>query len=443
MSSTKNYSYLAIQVGKICSQWAKRRQQQVLNKLDEIARPVRSATASDEPSRDASPTALPRDSRPQPSRPVLHVARPLSSSDSRHSSDSCGAGVQALASVVGLQLRFALRRWETYVRRKRFDELQTKVVLTLQNVSAPAVASPQGLEMSTAWPAAVVRHRQEPEDAFASYSAVATHPEDYSRSPLGEKSLSSSLFADSKHADGHPIMQATAAVTSDEDFVRSLSDDQSRVDEIIKLAVLLWESGSLVQIQPMTFLRASLLVRVAERCQKHVMRDAVQCLWKRCSLQRSVEELLAKGELVKRKNEFVTQMPVAESGPMKQEPEDFMIGCEGQHDARSEKVKPDPAESGSFDEPSQVFDGAQAEFTAELDLPTVVTQPFSKPASNNLPEEIVENIPFSQSSQAHEAAHQVDRAVPDLSEDPLPEVQSGSTGEESDIDDDDLANLLG
>ena len=66
-------------------------------------------------------------------------------------------------------------------------------------------------------------------------------------------------------------------------------------------------------------------------------------------------------------------MPVAESGPMKQEPEDFMIGCEGQHDARSEKVKPDPAESGSFDEPSQVFDGAQAEFTAELDLPTVVT----------------------------------------------------------------------
>ena len=186
--------------------------------------------------------------------------------------------MQALASVVGLQLRFALRRWETYVRRKRFDELQTKVVLTLQNVSAPAVASPQGLEMSTAWPAAVVRHRQEPEDSICIVFCGCNTPRGLFEIAAGRKiaKLKFVLQTRSMRTD-IPIMQATAAVTSDEDFVRSLSDDQSRVDEIIKLAVLLWESGSLVQIQPMTLLRASLLVRVAERCQKprHAGRRAV------------------------------------------------------------------------------------------------------------------------------------------------------------------------
>lgn len=55
---------------------------------------------------------------------------------------------------------------------------------------------------------------------------------------------------------------------------------------------MLWDHCSLSQRGlPTALMRASLLLRTAERCQRHALREAVHVLWKRCALKRSMEEM--------------------------------------------------------------------------------------------------------------------------------------------------------
>ncbi|CAE7463401.1 unnamed protein product [Symbiodinium natans] len=446
MLTTKNYSYLAVQLGKIGNRWARRVQQQALHQLSEIANETngfdaeRSKSDGDPwtsgPSRPSSPSS------PLPlSRPNMQAMqssdvvprRPARSAESLF--PNWEIGVQALASVVSLQLRFALRRWETFVRRKRFDELQSKVVLTLQTVSAPSVASPKTSD--TAGPSAVTNHRHEPETGRTTGPDVEALAKSESTSPLGRPTFDINVAESSKHAIENPGPEAK---TSDQDFVRSLSDDQSRVDEIIKLAALLWESGTLVHVQPMALLRASLLARVAERCQKHVMREAMQCFWKRCSLQRSVEEWLANGNFVKRQDEAVTQMPTSfHTAPHESAEVPLAFG---------DKDVSEPSESfepaSSDHKPGPVLDGHQVDMdTRKLDLHTVVTQP-SDPSAKPKPADFSHEILHPRDKVESPPVHENEQLARDQSEaDLLPEVQSGTSGEESEINDDDLADLLG
>ena len=41
-------------------------------------------------------------------------------------------GFQTLSSILALQLRYSLRRWENFARRKQFEERQSKVVHALR-----------------------------------------------------------------------------------------------------------------------------------------------------------------------------------------------------------------------------------------------------------------------------------------------------------------------
>eukprot|EP00927_Polykrikos_kofoidii_P082934 TRINITY_DN8370_c0_g1_i2.p1 TRINITY_DN8370_c0_g1~~TRINITY_DN8370_c0_g1_i2.p1 ORF type:complete len:1089 (+),score=232.27 TRINITY_DN8370_c0_g1_i2:43-3267(+) len=75
-------------------------------------------------------------------------------------------------------------------------------------------------------------------------------------------------------------------------MLRQICSDQARVDEIIKLARTLWDSGILVvnRRRP-PLLKSSLLLRMADRCYRAALRDVVQLWWRRAAVQRSVEEL--------------------------------------------------------------------------------------------------------------------------------------------------------
>ena len=440
MRTPKNYSYFAVQLGKVDSRWAKRTQQHVLVQLGRINALV-SGIAAAEPLADAAADAalqpLGREAADLEHEPLdsdhFFVAEPMDNSWA-----GWEIGAQALASIVGLQLRFALRRWETFVRRKRFDELQSKVVLTLQNVSAPAAASAVVPEAATTTPKFLKLGQESFDfdavelDAEASANLVST-------SPLSRPHATRHLRAEPETgAESSP-----AAITSDEAFVKSLSDDQARVDEIIKLSALLWESGSLVHVQPMALLKASLLVRVAERCQKHVMREAVQWLWKCCSLQRSVEELLARGEFVKRSDEVVAQLPRAE---VHQPQHQLAEGpCDEGATAVSRLTASGPEDVARFDapisgianeplpNPGKHHEEKEAE---KVDMPVIVTQPSSKPGLATLPSE-------SNATAQRPLIDNKDVAVRALQEEHLPEDESGTSGEESEINDDDLADLLG
>ena len=144
----------------------------------------------------------------------------------------------------------------------------------------------------------------------------------------------------------------------------------------------------------MALLKASLLARVAERCQKHVVREAVQWLWKFCSLQRFVEELLARGEFVKRSDEVVTQLPRAEiqqaqhqlaEGPCDEGSKDMSRpNASGPGDvARFEAPI-----SGIAKEPKPNPGKYLGETDAEkVNMPVIVTQPSSKPGLATLPNE--------------------------------------------------------
>lgn len=94
----------------------------------------------------------------------------------------------------------------------------------------------------------------------------------------------------------HGEVRAPSSAKQGDDFVQSLYADQKRVDEIIKLASILWDSGALVaHARPLPLLKASLAFRTSERCLKHCLRDAFHFLWKRCVAKRLEDELLAKG----------------------------------------------------------------------------------------------------------------------------------------------------
>lgn len=77
-----------------------------------------------------------------------------------------------------------------------------------------------------------------------------------------------------------------------ETLMKELQTDQARVEEIIKLAGVLWDSGVLrVGVRRPPVLKTSLALRLAERCCRTFLREALQLWWRRSSLQKSVEEL--------------------------------------------------------------------------------------------------------------------------------------------------------
>ena len=454
MLATKNYSYLAVQLDKIVSRWTRRMQHHALDVFGD-APEHGFADLADEHEH----FSLDAEEQPAVGRSGLDLLGPMPRLAPRVVETSRAGwelGMQALASVVGLQLRFALRRWETFVRRRRFDELQSKVVLTLQSVSVPT-PSPVAEHWSEMSAAAVITACTDElrEHHALEHDAVASVPGE-STSALGSRWHNTSNV-EPEHVLGSQMRPNPA---QDEEFVKSLSEDQARVDEIIKLAALLWESGSLVHVQPMALLRASLLVRFAERCQKHVMRETMQSLWKRCSLQRSVEELLAKGELVKRRDEAVTQMPAVSIHAMQgmtseasQHPGDLGVEALGKLDVPNEHVravadKPlltlDAHREMSLDvEPHGPHTRKSHETSAapNMDAPVVVTQPLAaKPGHASFSSETA----AMQSSGIHTAVSAVsgDTATHPPG-DQLPEVRSETSGEESEINDDDLADLLG
>lgn len=80
---------------------------------------------------------------------------------------------------------------------------------------------------------------------------------------------------------------------SSDRVVEELYTDRARIDEVIKLASKLLESGMLTAAAPRKapILKSSLLLRLAERFHTAAMRDALQHWWRRCSLQRAVQEL--------------------------------------------------------------------------------------------------------------------------------------------------------
>jgi hypothetical protein len=75
-------------------------------------------------------------------------------------------------------------------------------------------------------------------------------------------------------------------------LLRELSKDQQRVDEVIRLAEVLWGSGLLsVNSRRPPLLKSSLLVRLVERCYRTVLKDTMQLWWRRAALQSSMEAL--------------------------------------------------------------------------------------------------------------------------------------------------------
>eukprot|EP00931_Biecheleriopsis_adriatica_P057694 TRINITY_DN34246_c0_g1_i1.p1 TRINITY_DN34246_c0_g1~~TRINITY_DN34246_c0_g1_i1.p1 ORF type:complete len:730 (+),score=174.03 TRINITY_DN34246_c0_g1_i1:51-2240(+) len=193
---------------------------------------------------------------------------------------------------------------------------------TLVDAALEARFSPTAL-------AAASRGRGQVEDAVAAQQmrgilaeefAAVHQPREVSRSPAESRALVEQVLR------GPSSQPNSARRQNDSDFVKSLCADQARVDEIIKLATLLWDSGALqAHAKPLPLLKASLLARTAERCQRHALREAFQLLWKRSSLKRSVEELLAKGELVAK--------PAAGSGVVDNGGEASAYLLEGGHDS--------------------------------------------------------------------------------------------------------------
>ena len=129
-----------------------------------------------------------------------------------------------MAPVVGLQLRFGLRHWETFVRRKRFDELQSKVVLTLQNVTVPAaVVHEAAIVTTTPTTPKFLKLGKESFDLDAVELHAVASAKLVSTSPLSWPHATRHPRAEPKtQAQGSPV-----SITSGEAFVKSLSDDQA------------------------------------------------------------------------------------------------------------------------------------------------------------------------------------------------------------------------
>eukprot|EP00435_Cladocopium_sp_Y103_P040267 s3120_g10.t3 len=369
----KNYSYLAIQLQKFCHSYGRRQLEIAFLQLAEHALKVSSAQAQLE---DVEPrTAAAMASQVEPleqlePEPFRAAPAPPQSSRSRRAravEENFQLGFQTLCSILALQLRYSLRRWENFARRKQFEERQSKVVHALRslgvnsrcsltygvccqhcvpiskcpgNVQAeldgkgrlhPLHPSPLGHSPERS-PSAVLSPGSPLAEATPQFRAHAVHG--------ASEALRSELLAHHGYGmlglqEGSP--KKSHGFQSDDDFVK-LCEDQARIDEapwggleaVIKLAAILWDNASLANMQPaalpLVLLKASLLARMAERCQRHVMKEALHLLWKRCTLQRSMEELISQG-FVKRealqpssRHASVTQGPPADHHHLSQAP---------------------------------------------------------------------------------------------------------------------------
>lgn len=323
----KNYSYLAIQLQKFCHSYGCRQLEIAFLQLAEHALKVGSAQALEvvEPR-----TAAARDSdlerpEPRPEPPVEPLRAPPQSSRSRRAravEENLQLGFQTLSSILALQLRYSLRRWENFVRRKQFEERQSKVVHALRNVQAE-------LDGKGHPPLHLQSPERSPSLSPGSPLAEATPQFRAGATEILRSELASHGYGMlANHGYGSP--KNPHGFQSDDDFVKSLCEDQARIDEVIKLAAIIWDNASLANMQPaalpLVLLKASLLARMAERCQRQVMKEALHLLWKRCTLQRSMEELISQG-FVKRevlepssKHGSVTQGPPADHHHLSQAP---------------------------------------------------------------------------------------------------------------------------
>lgn len=297
----KNYSYLAIQLQKFCHSYGRRQLEIAFLQLAEHALKVGSAQAQLDV---AEPRTAMASHEPEPVEPleplveppVEPLRAPPQSSRSRRAravEENLQLGFQTLSSILALQLRYSLRRWENFARRKQFEERQSKVVHALRNVQAEL----DGKGCHPLHPLGSCSPERSP--SLSPGSPLEATPQ--FRAHHGATEILRSELAG--HGYGYGMLEGSPKKShgfqSDDDFVKSLCEDQARIDEVIKLAAILWDNASLVNMQPaalpLVLLKASLLARMAERCQRHVMKEALHLLWKRCTLQRSMEELISQG----------------------------------------------------------------------------------------------------------------------------------------------------
>ena len=324
----KNYSYLAIQLSKFCQAYGRRQLEIAFLQLREHVLKVDPHQVEVEHKHThaaphelghthhhADPHAQAAQSHAEPSRSSTVPFRRATAME-----DNMTLGFQTLSSILALQLRHALRRWENFARRKQFEERQSKVVHALRNVQAeldgkrkPQPHQPhqlQQLHQSYQAPRSVLGHSPDleihsgrsPGHLLSPSSAADSTP--HFRSQLGEwRSGSLVGYGTYGHGSGLHGAKKSHGFPTDDDFVKSLCEDQARIDEVIKLAAILWDHASLANMQsaalPTVLLKASLLARMAERCQRHVLKEALHLLWKRCTLKRSMEELLANNAHLK------------------------------------------------------------------------------------------------------------------------------------------------
>jgi hypothetical protein len=110
-----------------------------------------------------------------------------------------------------------------------------------------------------------------------------------------QKALIAALRDSNYATSASPRSVATpreASSLASRQLLRELSKDQQRVDEVIRLADILWGSGLLsVNTRRPPLLKSSLLVRLVERCYRTKMKDAMQLWWRHAAVKSSLEAL--------------------------------------------------------------------------------------------------------------------------------------------------------
>mmetsp|Transcript_31806 Transcript_31806/g.74290 ORF Transcript_31806/g.74290 Transcript_31806/m.74290 type:complete len:583 (+) Transcript_31806:78-1826(+) len=75
-------------------------------------------------------------------------------------------------------------------------------------------------------------------------------------------------------------------------LAQELSADQACIDEVIKLASILWDSGILmVPMGRQQMLPASLLLRLLDRCRLAQLRDSLRLWWHKCSMEKELHAI--------------------------------------------------------------------------------------------------------------------------------------------------------
>lgn len=320
----KNYPYLAIQVQRFCNSYSQRQlryafQDLKLSEAEDLELSGAAEVMLDHEDRAGRRVAPSEHSR-MPSEVSLRTGAGFEGG-------SFHLGFQTLFSIVAVHLRHAIRRWATFSRRKHFEERQSQVVHALRNVQAEMdnKMKQQPASSNALSPASEVS----PSAAYSpNFAESVTSTPHFRRLDVGHMNV-----VTQGHATHFTKKTQDSPGLHSDDLVKSLCEDQARVDEVIKLAAILWDNLSLANMQPnilpQVLMKASLLARTAERCQRHVMREAMHLLWKSSTLQRSVEELLAKGELMKcnnsRSSEAVPQHVSHSHVPQVQQHIDFHV----------------------------------------------------------------------------------------------------------------------